>query len=72
MFELSYYIPVYAALREIAGLHNNHYPQTNVNDNLERSFKSRKREETGKKSIELGILTLPLTSSVPSVSCIKN
>ena len=59
--------PVYAALREIAGFYDNHYPQTNVDDNLERRFKGRKGEETGKNSTELAIFTLPLTSSVPSV-----
>ena len=72
MFKLQYYIPVYAALRQFAGLYNEHYLQTGVGDNLERSFKGRKKEETSKKSMELAILTLPLTSSVPSVSSIKN
>jgi len=66
------YKPVYAPLREIAGFYNNHYPQTNVDDNLERRFKGRKGEETCKNSMELAISTLPLTSSVSPVSCIKN
>ena len=44
MFELLYYIPVYAALREIAGLYD-HYLQTSMGDNLERRFKDKKKEE---------------------------
>lgn len=66
------YKQVYASLKDIAGFYNNHYPQANVDDNLERRFKGRKGEETGKNSMGLAIFTLPLTSSVSSVSCIKN
>ena len=71
VFKLLYYIPVYAALRQFAGLYNEHYLQTGVSDNLERSFKGRKKEETSKKVWSWRFLLYPSLLQFPLFRALK-